>query len=359
MNTARLGFIAALFAVSPGAFGAAAAPDYPTKPIRLIVAFVPGGGSDILARQFTPKLTEHFGQSFVVDNRGGAGGSIGAEIAAKAAPDGYTLIVVSGSYAANAALYKPAFDPVTGIAPIVEVGFSPFIVSVHPSVAAKSIQELIALARPKPGQLAYGSSGTGGITHLATELMSSMAQIKMVHVPYKASSSALIDLIGGQIQLIVGSMLPTLPHVRSGKIRALAVTRSRAGLDEPRGCVLGGRARRARPGRLSSAQRSDRGSVHARHRRRHRCAHARAEALRALEGRRDHRQSPGRYRQHRDGFRRKSGAGRPCRADDGHIVRDDAGVEPEAPVRPGQELRAGRADRRERADPGRASRSFR
>ena len=208
----------------PGLASTALAQNYPTRPVRLIVAFVPGGGSDILARQFTPKLTRDFGQSFVVDNRGGAGGSIGAEIAAKAAPDGYTLIVVSGSYAANAALYKPAFDPVTGIAPIVEIGFSPFIVSVHPSVAAKSIQELIALARPKPGQLSYGSSGTGGITHLATELMSSMAKIKMVHIPYKASASALTDLIGGQIQLVVGSMLPTLPHVRSGKIRALAVT---------------------------------------------------------------------------------------------------------------------------------------
>jgi tripartite-type tricarboxylate transporter receptor subunit TctC len=210
--------------LSPGLASTALAQNYPTRPVRLIVAFVPGGGSDILARQFTPKLTRDFGQSFVVDNRGGAGGSIGAEIAAKAAPDGYTLIVVSGSYAANAALYKPAFDAVTGIAPIVEIGFSPFIVAVHPSVAAKSIQELIALARPKPGQLSYGSSGTGGITHLATELMNSMAKIKMVHIPYKASASALTDLIGGQIQLVVGSMLPTLPHVRSGKIRALAVT---------------------------------------------------------------------------------------------------------------------------------------
>jgi tripartite-type tricarboxylate transporter receptor subunit TctC len=200
------------------------AQNYPTKPVRLIVAFVPGGGADIVARQFTPKLSRDFGQSFVVDNRGGAGGSIGAEIAAKAAPDGYTLFCASGSYAANAALYKPAFDAVTGIAPIVEVGFSPFIVSVHPSVPAKSIQELIALARPKPGQLTYGSSGTGGITHLATELMASMAKIKMVHIPYKASSAALIDVIGGQVQLIVGSMLPTLPHVRAGKLRALAVT---------------------------------------------------------------------------------------------------------------------------------------
>jgi tripartite-type tricarboxylate transporter receptor subunit TctC len=210
--------------LAPGLAPFALAQNYPTKPVRLIVAFLPGGGADIVARQFTPKLSRDFGQSFVVDNRGGAGGSIGAEIAAKAVPDGYTLICVSGSYAANAALYKPAFDAVTGIAPIVEVGFSPFIVSVHPSVAAKSIQELIALARPKPGQLTYGSSGTGGITHLATELMASMGKIKMVHIPYKASSAALVDVIGGQIQLIVGSMLPTLPHVRSGKIRALAVT---------------------------------------------------------------------------------------------------------------------------------------
>ena len=197
---------------------------YPTKPVRVIVAFAPGGGSDILARQLAPRLYEYFGQSFIVDNRGGAGGSLGAEIAAKATPDGYTIIVVSGSYAANAALYKPAFDPVTGIAPIVEIGFSPFIVSVHPGVPAKSVKELIAHAQQNPGRLTYGSSGTGGITHLATELFASLGNIKLVHVPYKSSAIVLTDLIGGQIQLIVGSMLPTLPHVRSGKINGIAVT---------------------------------------------------------------------------------------------------------------------------------------
>ena len=197
---------------------------YPARPVRLIVPFAPGGGGDILARQLAPKLTDYLGQSFVVDNRGGAGGSIGADIAAKAAPDGYTLILVSGSYAANAAVYKSAHDPVTGIAPIIEIGYSPFLVSVHPAVPAKSIKELVAHARQHPGKITYGSSGTGGITHLATELLAATGGVKLVHVPYKSSALALTEMLGGQIQMIVGSMLPTLPHVRSGKINGIAVT---------------------------------------------------------------------------------------------------------------------------------------
>jgi tripartite-type tricarboxylate transporter receptor subunit TctC len=203
----------------------ASAQQYPTKPVRVIVPFAPGGGSDIVLRVVGPKLQQYFGQTFVQDNRGGGGGSIGAEMAARAAPDGYTLIVGSGSYAANVAVYKPSYHPVTGITAIVEFGFSPFIVSVHPSVPARSLKELIAHARQNPGRLAYGSSGNGGVTHLATELLATMGGgLKLTHVPYKASSLALIDLIGGQIQVVVGSMLPTLPHVKSGKIVGLAVT---------------------------------------------------------------------------------------------------------------------------------------
>jgi tripartite-type tricarboxylate transporter receptor subunit TctC len=202
----------------------AAAQQYPLKPVRVIVPFAPGGGSDIVLRQLGPKLQQYFGQSFVVDNRGGGGGSIGAEMAARAAPDGYTLIVGSGSYAANAAVYRLPYDPVQGIAPIAEIGFSPFIVSVHPSVPVRTLPELIAHARQYPGKLAYGSSGNGGVTHLATELLASMGGLKLVHVPYKASSLALTDLLGGQIQLVVGSMLPTLPHMKTGKIVGLAVT---------------------------------------------------------------------------------------------------------------------------------------
>ena len=135
-------------------------------------------------------------------------------MAARAVPDGYTLIVGSGSYAANAAVYKPSYDPVSGITPIAEIGFSPFIVSIHPSVPARTLPELIAYARQQPGKLSYGSSGKGGVTHLATELLTSMSGLKLVHVPYKASSLALTDLLGGQIQLVVGSMLPTLPYLR-------------------------------------------------------------------------------------------------------------------------------------------------
>lgn len=190
----------------------------------MIVPFAPGGGSDILARQLAPKLYEYLGQAFVVDNRGGAGGLVGTEIAAKAAPDGYTIITISGSYAANAALYKSTREPATAVAPIVEIGFSPFLIAVHPAVPARSLKELITHARQNPGKLSYGTGGTGSITHLATELLAMMGGFKMVHVPYKASSLALTDMIGGQTQVIVGSMLPTLPHIKSGRLHGLAVT---------------------------------------------------------------------------------------------------------------------------------------
>ena len=197
---------------------------YPTKPVRVIVPFAPGGGSDITARQVSQKLTEQIGQQFVVDNRGGAGGIIGMELTAKSPPDGYTIMIMSGSFSASAATHKPAFDPINSIGAVVEVGFTPFVLSVHPSVPAKTTKELLALARAKPGQMIYASSGTGGLTHLATELMNSMAKVKMVHVPYKSTGPAMTDLLGGHVQLIVGSLLPTLPHFETGKLRPLAVT---------------------------------------------------------------------------------------------------------------------------------------
>jgi tripartite-type tricarboxylate transporter receptor subunit TctC len=203
-------------------YGCAIAQPYPVKPVRVIVPFAPGGGSDILARQILPKLTETLGQPFVVDNRGGAGGLVGTEIAQKALPDGYTLITISGSYAANAALYKSSREPATAVATIIEIGFSPFLVAVHPSVPARTVKELIAHA--KQGKLSYGTGGTGSITHLATELLALRGGVKWLHVPYKASALALVDLVAGQTQFIVGSMLPTLPHVRSGRLHGLAVT---------------------------------------------------------------------------------------------------------------------------------------
>src|SRR5882672_9202508 len=220
------------FLLPPSAFllgcaiaaGTAIAQPYPVKPVRVIVPFAPGGGSDILARQINPKLTEYLGQPFVIDNRGGAGGLVGSEIAQKAPPDGYTLITISGSYAANAALYKSSREPATAVATLIEIGFSPFLVAVHPSIPARTLKELIAHSRQVQGKLSYGTGGTGSITHLATELLALDGGVKWVHVPYKASALALVDLVAGQTQLIVGSMLPTLPHVRSGRLVGLAVT---------------------------------------------------------------------------------------------------------------------------------------
>ena len=214
----------ALFAVTSIWATTSFAQKYPTKPVRLIVPFVPGGGTDIVARAMAQKLTEAFGQSVVVDNRGGGGGTIGAETVVRAAPDGYTMIVVSGSYGTNAAIFKLPYDPINDIAPIALIGESAFMVALHPSVPAKSIKELIALAKAKPGALNYGSTGTGGITHLSTELFDMMADIKMTHVPYKGTGAALTDLLGGQIQLIFGSMPSMVPHNKSGKLRGIAVS---------------------------------------------------------------------------------------------------------------------------------------
>ena len=206
------------------AYPAVSAQTYPTKPVRLIVPFAPGGGTDIVARGLAQKLGDALGQSVIVDNRPGAGGTIGVETAVRAVPDGYTLIMVSGSYATNAALFKLPYDPVNDILPIALIGETPFIVALHPGVAAKSVKELIALAKSKPGSLNYGSTGTGGITHLATELFDLMAGTKMTHIPYTGTGPALIALLGGQIQLIFGSAPSVIPQVKANKLRALAVT---------------------------------------------------------------------------------------------------------------------------------------
>lgn len=211
---------AAVFSAALPAWGQ----QYPTKPVRVIVPFAPGGGSDITARQVAQKFTEAFKQQFVVENRGGAAGLIGMEQTAKAAPDGYTIMVMSGSFSATSATLQPAFDPINSIIPVAEVGFTPFVLSVHPSLPSKTTKELIALARAKPGELVFASSGVGGLTHMATELLNSMAKIKMIHVPYKSTGAAMADLLSGRAQLIVGSLLPTLPHFKTGKLRPLGVT---------------------------------------------------------------------------------------------------------------------------------------
>jgi len=209
---------------SVGAAMTVSAQNYPSHPVRVVVPFSPGGGSDITARVFSQKLSEGLNQQFIVDNRGGAGGLIGMEIVAKAPPDGYTLMMMSASFSASAALHKPSWDPIKNIVPVAEFGATPFVLVVHPSVKANTAKELIALAAAKPNSQTYASTGTGGITHLATELFMSLTKIKMVHVPYKSTGAAMIDVLSGQAPIMVGSMLPVTPHIHSGKLRGLAVT---------------------------------------------------------------------------------------------------------------------------------------
>ena len=211
---------------------------YPNKPLRLIVPFPPGGGNDILARTVGQRLSEVVGQQVIIDNRGGAGGLLGAELAAHSVPDGYTLFLASvGNLAFNPALHaKLPYDPVKDFAPVTLLASSPFILVVHPSVAAKSVKDLISLAKSKPGALNYASAGQGSSLHLTGEMFKLATGTDLVHVAYKGTAPALIDLLSGHVQLMFGSMAPNLPHVKTGKLRALGVSgakRSAAAPDVP------------------------------------------------------------------------------------------------------------------------------
>ncbi|MDB5862427.1 MAG: hypothetical protein JWO70_233 [Betaproteobacteria bacterium] len=201
------------------------AQEYPSKPIRLVAPFAPGGGSDILARVIGQKMTERYGHAVLIDNRTGAGGNIGAEIVAKAPPDGYTLLMGGVPHAISLSLYKKlGYDLTKDLAPVAMVATFPSAIVLHPSLPAKSVKELIALARAQPGQLNFGSAGNGSPNHLVLELFNTMARVKMTHVPYKGTGQMVIDLVAGQLQL--GSMgFPTaLQHVKTGKLRVIAVT---------------------------------------------------------------------------------------------------------------------------------------
>ena len=205
------------------------AQNYPDKAVRVVVPFAPGGSTDIVGRIMSQRLSERLKQSVVVDNRGGGGGNIGSDVAAKAQPDGYTLLIGTvGSLTINPSLYKRMpYDPLKDLTPIAYFGSTPNVLVVHPSLPVKSVRELVLLAKSKPGQLNYASAGTGGSVHLAGELFKSLAKVDMVHVPYKGSGPALIDLLGGQTQLMFSTMPPALPHVKSGRLRALGMTGSR------------------------------------------------------------------------------------------------------------------------------------
>jgi tripartite-type tricarboxylate transporter receptor subunit TctC len=197
---------------------------YPVRPVRMIVPFAPGGGTDLVARSLAQKLTDALGQSVVVDNRPGANANIGNEMAARAVPDGYTLIMTSSSLTINPNLYKKLpYDPVRDFAPVSLATNVPYILVIHPSLPANTFPEFIAYARSKQRQLSYGTAGTGNSTHLAMELLKLVAKIELEHVPYKGTGQALTDLLGGHVQAIWGTIPPSLPHVRSGRLRGLAV----------------------------------------------------------------------------------------------------------------------------------------
>ena len=214
----------AMFAVQ-NAHAQAPAVSYPAKQIRMIVPFPAGGPTDAIARSIGQKLSETWGQPVIVDNRPGAGGNIGTELAAKSPADGYTLFIGTVANAINQSLFaKLPFDFVRDFAPVTQNYVTGLILAVHPSLPAHSVKELIVLAKAHPGQLSYSSSGVGGTPHLAGELFNSMAGVKMVHVPYKGSAPAMADLLGGHIQLTFDNMLTVLPQVKAGKLRGLAVT---------------------------------------------------------------------------------------------------------------------------------------
>jgi len=206
------------------ALPSAAQQAYPTKPVKVIVPFAPGGGSDIVARALTTKLAEELGQPFVIENRGGAGGLVGVEVAAKAPADGYTILIMSDSFPVLAATHKPAFDPINALVPVAQISIAPFGLILHPSVPANSVAEFIALAKSKPDAFSYGSSGSGGLTHLITEMFCQMAGIRMVHVPYKSTGGAMPDFLSGTIQAYVGNASALLPQINAGKLKLLAVT---------------------------------------------------------------------------------------------------------------------------------------
>jgi len=216
----------AVFALPAAAQVGANAPAYPSRPVRLVVPFAPAGPNDFLARALGQKLADTWGQPVVIDNRGGAGGTVGTELGLRAPADGHTLIMGGASTLTVApGLYaKLPYDPARDVTPIVNIARVPYVLGVHPGVAAKSLADLIAAARARPGTLTYGSSGTGSMSNLAAEMLKRLANVDIVHVPYKGTAPAITDVIGGQISMMLADLAVIMPHARSGRMRALAVS---------------------------------------------------------------------------------------------------------------------------------------
>jgi tripartite-type tricarboxylate transporter receptor subunit TctC len=222
INRRRFSSALALASLSMPLVGRAQA-GFPSKPLRIVCPFAPGGGSDFIARVAAVKLGERLGQSVLIDNRPGAGGTLGTEIGIRSAPDGYTLLLVAGSYTVNPALYKLKFDPIADISPVIQLSRGAYVLCVHPKVPAKNLQELLALARKNPGKLTYASSGAGGHLHVVTEYLFDMAKVKVIHVPYKGTGPAVNDLLAGNVDMLFAGTEATMQHVKAGNLRAIAV----------------------------------------------------------------------------------------------------------------------------------------
>ena len=225
----RRGLLAGTAAL--GIAGRASAQAWPARPIKLVAPFAPGGGSDFTSRLVAEKLSARLGQTMLVDNKPGAGGNLGAEVAIKSPPDGYTYLTISGSYAINSILHKPSFDSLNDIVAIGQFTDEPTVLCVHPSVPAKTLKEFVALAQREPGKLTFGSSGPGGLVHLGIEFFLDAAGIKATHVPYRGTAPALNDLIAGNLQFLTGGTTTMLPYIKSGQVRPLAITKKIAAAD--------------------------------------------------------------------------------------------------------------------------------
>jgi len=214
--------------------GTAAAQNYPAKTVRMVVGYPPGGPTDVIARLVSQKLTQSLGQQVIVDNRPGASGMIGAELTVRAAPDGYTLLMVPVTYAVTPSLFaKMTYDVEKDLAPVAQVAAAPFILVVHPTLPVKTVKDLITLDRRNPGQINFASASTGGMPHLAGELFNSMTGTKLVHIPYKGAAPATTDLISGQVTLMFNNMLSAMPQVKAGRLRAVAVTSTKRSAAAP------------------------------------------------------------------------------------------------------------------------------
>jgi tripartite-type tricarboxylate transporter receptor subunit TctC len=213
----------ALIALAAAAPATSSAQSYPTRPLRLIIPFPPGGSNDVVGRMIAFQLSDRLGRQVVVDNQGGAGGIIGTEAAAKAAPDGYTLLLISVAHAFGSSMYKLPYDPIGAFAPITILGTGPVVLAVNPKLPVKSLQELIDLAKAKPGQLNYASAGVGSFQHLSSALFKLQSGLDIVHIPFKGGGPAMMDVVAGNTEIMIGSLIQTLPQIKSGRLRALGV----------------------------------------------------------------------------------------------------------------------------------------